>query len=49
MLPPGAIEYLREAMPSMRTNGTANGNEPDGAHEGARAYDYETWLDRVFD
>ncbi|KAG8861753.1 hypothetical protein FRB96_002711 [Tulasnella sp. 330] len=46
MLPPGAIEYLREAMPLMRTNGTTNGHQLD---EGARAYDYETWLDRVFD
>ncbi|KAG9035887.1 hypothetical protein FRB95_010290 [Tulasnella sp. JGI-2019a] len=47
MLPPGAIEYLREAMPPMRTNGTSNSPGSNGTHE--QAYDYETWLDRVFD
>ncbi|KAF8319071.1 hypothetical protein DL93DRAFT_2053972 [Clavulina sp. PMI_390] len=34
LLPPAAIEYLREAMP--RTESDAN------------AYDYESWLDHVF-
>jgi len=49
LLPPGAIEYLREAMPAVKTN--PNGDAPDtnGANEAVRAYDYETWLDRVFD
>jgi len=49
MLPQGAIEFLRQAMPQMRTNGGRA--EPDGAqpNEGSQTYDYETWLDRVFD
>lgn len=58
MLPQGAVEYLRQAMPQMRTaNATAtthtNGARAEAADgapdEGSQAYDYETWLDRVFD
>lgn len=41
MLPPGAIEYLRDAMPEAKTDGGGDGDD--------KAYDYDAWLDRVFE
>jgi hypothetical protein len=38
LLPQGAIDYLREAMP--RTESGSGGT--------IDAYDYESWLDHVF-
>ncbi|EIM86004.1 uncharacterized protein STEHIDRAFT_98331 [Stereum hirsutum FP-91666 SS1] len=41
-LPASAIDYLREVMPTAE-NGAGSGQESD------REYDYQAWLDRVFD
>lgn len=41
LLPQNAIDYLREAMPR-----TQSGSDGAGGSEGA--YDYESWLDHVF-
>ena len=40
LLPQPAIDYLRAAMPAIQ-NGAGEGD--------AKAYDYESWLDRVFE
>jgi len=43
MLPPSALEYLREAMPQVnQSNGNTSGDP-------VIAYDYEAWLDHVFE
>ncbi|KAG8895831.1 hypothetical protein FRB99_000322, partial [Tulasnella sp. 403] len=44
MLPPSAIDYLRDAMPSVQVNGKQGSNS-----ETIDAYDYEAWLDKVFE
>lgn len=44
-LPPSAIDYLREVMPAAENGGGDGVSEEDGGKQ----YDYQAWLDRVFD